>query len=219
VTSPQRAELLRLMAAMASGDRAALFPFVEIFGNVLAAMVRRTLADLGRNDVAKKPEDVDYLVQSAAFVIFDRSSSWRPDGGALPWVWAERAIRAEIVRWLGHPAVEWSGDIEVDDLRAGLPIASREVDLSSLAADHRLVALLLEAVKEVASERDRHVHLEYQIQKGLGDRSPATTVADIFGLSPANVRQIDRRVRQKLQDLIVSDRRFAALIGLRWWAA
>ncbi len=60
------------------------------------------------------------------------------------------------------------------------------------------------------------MHLEYQVQKALGDRSPANTVGVMFDLSPANVRQIDRRVRRKLSDLQANDSAYTALARLSW---
>jgi len=212
VASPDRAELTRLMALMAAGDHAALFPFITEFGAELAGVVRRLLTSLNRPDVARIREDVDYLVQSATFVLFDRAAAWDPSG-ALPWTWAERAIRAEIVAWLGHPAVEW-------DSHAHSPPAHEPVmvtpDIVDLAATHDVLQRLLLALDDVASERDARVHLEYQVQKALGDRAPANTVADMFDLTPANVRQIDRRVRTRLGELRASDSAYAELARLSW---
>jgi len=212
VASPNRTELARLMALMAVGDHAALFPFINEFGAELAGTVRRLLVSLNRPDVARNREDVDYLVQSTAFVLFDRSAAWDPQG-ALPWTWAERAIRAEIVRWLGHPAVEWDnqthGTTQVDAVMV-------TPDLIDLADDHNEVKQLLIALKAIASERDAQVHLEYQVQKALGDRSPANTVGAMFDLSPANVRQVDRRVRQKLSELRANNSAYAVLARLSW---
>lgn len=213
MASPNRTVLVRLMASMATGDPAALFPFIDEFGNELAGTVRRLLMSLNRPDVLRKNEDVDYLVQSAAFVLFDRSPSWDP-AGALPWTWAERAIRAEIVRWLGHPAVEWD-DRSHGEADVGLPVMVTP-DLVDLAGDHVELAQLLSALTAVASERDAKVHLEYQAQKALGDRSPANTVGEMLGLSPSNIRQIDRRVRQRLSGLAESDPSFATLVRLSW---
>lgn len=213
MASPDRALLIRLMALMAAGDRAALFPFIEEFGRELAGVVRRLLTSLNRPDIARNAEDVDYLVQSAALVLFDRAASWSPDGGALPWTWAERAIRAEIVSFLDHPAVEL--DSERHAAVDPAPVMATP-DLLDLADEIDELGLLVAALAEVASERDTRVHLEYQVQKALGDREPANTVGHMFDLSPPNVRQIDRRVRTKLTKLRRSQSAFAALNRLSW---
>lgn len=212
MASPNRTELARLMASMAAGDHAALFPFITEFGAQLAGTVRRLLVSLNRPDVARNREDVDYLVQSAAFVLFERSAAWDPQG-ALPWTWAERAIRAEVVRWLGHPAVEWDKHDHAGDQGEAVMVTP---DLVDLADDHHELHRLLIALDAIASERDAQVHLEYQVQKALGDRSPANTVAEMFDLSPANVRQIDRRIRLKLSELKANDSAYAPLARLSW---
>ena len=79
-----RDEVARLMAQMAAGDPAAIFAFVAAFGGRLAGVVRRQLFAFGRRDVAADPREVDFLVQSAALVLYDRAGGWSPDG-ALPW--------------------------------------------------------------------------------------------------------------------------------------
>lgn len=191
-------DLVALMDAMAGGQSQALFDMLERYRSDLTRTVRWILSDLGRSDAAASPEDLDFLVQTAAIVVFDRASGWRP-GGAAPWVWATRSIRAEIVRWLGHPRVEFDGRVHEAPER-GRPVGGRscQVDLHDLATRDPRVASWLHAVKRAANERDQAVHLEYQTQKHLGDRSPANTVAAMFGLSPANVRQIDTRVRRRM---------------------
>lgn len=238
-----RDEVARLMAQMAAGDPAAVFALITSFGGRLAGVVRRQLFAFGRRDVAADPHDVDYLVQSAALVLFDRAASWSPDG-ALPWTWAERAIRAEIVAYLGHPSVELDPE-RLDgsarhDASAGAPggggrlaevsgdgsgslsaprPGAAAVEFEDLVARLPTVALLDQAIEAVANERDRRVHLEYRIQKRSGDASPAHTVAAEFGLSPENVRQIDSRVRRRLRALVATDPRYADLRDLRWLAA
>lgn len=235
-----RDEVARLMAQMAAGDPAGAFALIAAFGGRLAGVVRRQLFAFGRRDVASDPAEVDYLVQSAAFVLFDRAASWSPDG-ALPWTWAERAIRAEVVAYLGHPSVELDQE-RLDAGRLDTPAGSGPVrasggggpavpstgapgsatsarEFESLAARFPTVALLDVAIDEVASERDRLIHLEYGIQKRSGDASPSHTVAAQFGLTPQNVRQIDRRVRRRLQALVDADPRFADLRTLGWLAA
>ena len=195
-TDPDSEQLRALMGRMADGDSAAMFEFMACFRDELAAMIRSILGSLGRRDVGGSHTDIEFLVASAALVVFDRSPRWQPDGAA-PWVWAQRAIRAEVVCWLGHPRVEF-----VADLHATRPVETApmmgDVNLAVLAEHHHEVAAWLAEVREVASERDQQVHIEYQTQKSLGDPSPAITVGKQFGLKPDNVRQIDARVRKKL---------------------
>jgi len=189
--------LAERMADMASGESDALFRFIDEFRPDLTTSVRSTLGSLGRSDVTAKPADLEFLVLSAALVLFDRADRWC-SGGAPPWIWAARAIRAEIVQWLGHPRVEFVADRHARTV-GGAVAAPADVRLDELAERHDGVAMWLAAVRDVAGERDRSVHLEYQTQKSLGDPSPANTVAAQFGLTPANVRQIDARIRRRLR--------------------
>ena len=190
-------ELLpELMRRMSEEDSAAMFEFMVCFREELSSMIRSILGSLGRRDVGRRPADVEFLVASAALVVYDRSPRWQPDGAA-PWVWAQRAIRAEVVRWLGHPRVEFVADLHAPRPQERAPVTG-DVNLAVLAEQHDEVAAWLDEVRQVASERDQHVHIEYQTQKSLGDPSPAITVGTQFGLKPDNVRQIDARVRKKL---------------------
>jgi hypothetical protein len=70
--------------------------------------------------------------------------------------------------------------------------------------------------EHVGSERDATVHLEYRVQKALGDPSPSHTVADMVGLQAANNRQIDNRMRKKVAELVQLDDRFGPLKELAW---
>jgi hypothetical protein len=229
----ERNELVELMAAMAAGDSAALFVFLDVFGGRLAAAVRRHLNAFGRRDVAGDIEQMAFLVMSAALAIFDRASSWSPDG-ALPWTWADLAIRSDVVAYLGHPSVELEDAMLTTSTgvaRAGggallcrplviVPdrclVVAADDEFDDLVARDERVALLREAIARCGSERDQRVHIQYRIQKRTGDASPAHTVAAEFALTPANVRQIDLRMRRRLQRLIDVEARFASLEGIEW---
>ena len=193
-----RATLVDMMADMATGDSSVLPEFVQEFGDHLARSVGGVLKSMGRSDLGRQPADMEYLVWSAAIVVFDRAARWDP-AGSLPWVWSHRAIRAEVVAWMGHSSVTFDPRTHsTADGDKGSKTTTADVTLRSLANRHEEVAHWIAAVDDVANERDRHVHVEYQTQKHLGDRSPARTVSTMFGLTPSNVRQIDTRVRRRL---------------------
>ena len=92
-------------------------------------------------------------------------------------------------------------------------------DFDALARRHPTVALLAEAVTRLGSARDQRVFIEYRLQKELGDPSPSHVVAREFGLSAANVRQIDCRMRRKLATIVASTPHYAELRDVRWIAA
>lgn len=202
------------VAALAA-DRAAVVPFVETYGDQLAAVVRRHLRGLGRGDVLADRDEVQGLVWEVALVLQENAAGWRP-GGALPWNWAARAIRSRIAAYVGHAQVELDPDRLGE--RATPPATARhEVDFDHAADHDRLLGLVREALAEVAaSDRNRAVHLEYRLQKALGDPSPARTVGSLFGLHDANVRQIDRRVRRQLSAVIHRESRYRELRDIPW---
>lgn len=208
-----RADLARSMARLAE-DAAMIVPFVADHGDRLADVVRRHLWDLGRPDVARDGDEVQGLVWDAALVLRDNAAGWDPSG-ALPWTWAWRPIRSQVASAIGHARA----DVEPDELElvAPSPCATAEPDLEELARAHDGLRLVLDALAAIdATVEQRQVHLEYRIQKAFGDPSPARTVAAQFAMSEANVRQIDRRIRVKLSEVVAGDERFGPLRAIPW---
>lgn len=209
------------MARMAAGDAAFLFTFAQRFGSHVQRVVRDCLSEMGRDDVLRDEDEVQSLVLDACYVIYDRASGWKP-GGALPWRWARLAIRAEISRAVGHRTVRGEdGDFEtteVDPPGAGNDALGPD-DFAELARRHPTVALLADLVRSVGSPRDQRIFIQYRLQKGLGDPSPAHVVAAEFGVSPANVRQIDCRMRRRVARVVATSPRFEPLREVQWFVA
>ena len=214
-------ELAWLMAAMAD-DQAMVIPFVAEFGDQLASTVRAHLCRFGRRDLARDHDEVTGLVWDVALFLQARAGAWAP-GGARPWNWARRGIAKLVADAIGHARADV--DLEaLDHTRAEIergsapdPVApSIEVDLADLVGEPR-VALLRRALEAIdCRRRDRLVHVEYRLQWAYGDPSPANTVGELFGLRPDHVRQIDRRVRTRLQALARGDATYAPLADLPW---
>lgn len=221
MTDIDRDRVADLMSRLATGDLSALVPFIQEFGGRLAATIRRVLAPFGRHDVIDDHARMQELVFEAAFCIFDHAGAWNPEG-SLPWTWAERAIREVVVVHLGHPSVELDVDqhdhAALSAVRTSTPVGPGE-ELLALAQRFPEIGLLDEAITLVGSHRNRLVHIQYRLQKAMGDPSPAITVANEFDLTPDNVRQIDRRMRLGLQKLIDTDERYRPLAELDWLAA
>lgn len=206
--------LARAMASLAT-DRAAVFPFVADFGEHIARAVHFHLRTLGRADLAADADEVEGLVLDVAFLLADKAGSWAP-GQATPWKWAERAVRSLVAGHVGHARV----DVDANELEGVvLPPVDRSVDLDldSAAAHVPALALYRDALANLpVRDLHREVHLQYRVQQGLGDPSPAVTVATHYGLSAANVRQIDCRIRRHLVALVTSEPRFAPLRAIPW---
>ncbi len=196
----RRERLEALMQRMADGDLAAVITFQDEFADRLRGVVRTVLRDLHREDVMASPGEVDGLVCDATFVLFDHAAGWRPDGGALPWVWAQRAIRAQIVRAIGHPVGGTEEDLE-SEAGAAAPIGGADLSheaVRDLAATNAVVALLIELLDHTLDARHVAIVLDYQLLKAAGCPDASGTVASLYDTSASNVRQIRRRAMQKL---------------------
>ena len=212
------ARLAEVMAAVARRDPASVVRLYLEFGRELGAALRRELRRMGVDRV--DADDLNGLVVDACFVLFDCGAAWDPAGGASPWRWAGHRLRAIVAAWVGQHA----DVLDLDALAAGAPAEppavlcqgdEPELDvLCRLARTHRRCALVLEALEQVATERDRAILLEVRGQAMAGDPSPAVTVARRHGLSDAAVRQVVRRVRGRLADLAAREPRFSPLADL-----
>ena len=208
-----------LMASMAVGDLAALWTFHETFESKLRAVVLADVRSMHRDDVARDADRIASLTADAATVIFERASGWKP-GGAMPWNWAGRAIRSMIAAEIGHRLVELGDDESADGQVGGAAVAS-DADLTiarfaSLAAELEPFG---EAWCAVGSHRDQEAAWLFRVQKETGDPSPAHTVANEFGISPANARKIHQRHFERVNEVIWNDERFEPLRRWEWFAA
>lgn len=207
-----------LMADMAHGDAAAAFALQAEFAPQLAAAVRRVLngrgVELGRSEL-------DEVVADVVLELFDHAAAWRPEGGALPWVWAQLRVANVVDRHLGHFTAAQDDEVEPAEAASsagGGADAVEELPSLELLArladrDHRL-RLLCEGLAAVASLRDGELFLEMLVQEWLGDRAPATSVGPRFAMSAEAARQQRRRVTRRLRRLAATDQRFAELIQL-----
>lgn len=219
--------LVEVMALLAGGDRAALFMLYDEFGDQIAVAVRH---ELRRVNAAVSSDDFGGLVIDATMAIAACAPGWDPARGALPWVWAAHRVRNVVASHVGQFA-DSLDEPESKALRAYERAAAAgpslqpaesasewrtETDvLARLAASEEVCKLLLAALAEVTTPRDREILLAYKVQSTLGDPSPANTVGVAFGLKPATVRQVVKRGIDRLRRLAAADARFDALSDLR----
>lgn len=204
-----------VMEAMAAGDRAATFDLYAEFGGPIAATVRRLLRRLGLDAVGQ--EELDGLVIDACLELQACADAWDPEGGAQPWNWAERRLLAVVSSWVGQHHDTLEDRVEVVDLlvaSSGRPSEEPSVLDVLDRLDDPIAVLLKEALEVVASGRDREILLEVGLQRSLGDLSPAVTIGPHVGLRPDAVRQVLRRVRQRLAALAESEPRYAPIADL-----
>ena len=212
----ERDQRLRtVMAAMAAGDRSATFDLYAEFGGPIRATVRRLLRRLGVDSVPT--EELDGLVIDACLELQGCAEAWDPEGGALPWVWAERRLLTIVSRWVGQHADALDDRNEAIErmVARGVGASSEPTAVEVLGRlDDPVCVLLREALEAVASDRDRTILLEVGLQRSLGDASPAVTIGPSVGLRPDAVRQVLRRVRVRLHRLAETEPRYAPLVDL-----
>jgi len=214
----ERERIESIMRDLAAGDNAALASLYLEFGEWMAPMVRRRLAQLGVYNPDR--DDMTGLVIDACFEIKRCARGWSPTGGAKPWNWAAPRINAMVAKSVGVYADPlddaFAGGLEeaASTAATGADGGALEV-LSGMAGADPKVRLLLDGFfASRVSDRDRAVTLEYALQRSMGDTSPAVTVGDLFGLRHDNVRQIFKRTRTRLIALCECDCRFASLRDL-----
>ena len=184
-----------VMARLAAGEQRAVWELHSLAEPWLRRMVR---AEARRVDVRLGDDDVLDLTLDAAIELGHLARAWNPEG-AMPWVWAHRRIKALVhghIGQLGRPLDDEHLDLEAPPPVEEMPEA-RDV-LRSLATRHAGARRLEERLATVASDRDAGIWLRTQIEKGVGNRSPAVTVAVEYGLRPDAVRKVNQRVAERL---------------------
>lgn len=209
----KRERLQVVMALLAAGDVAAVFMLAHEFGDQIGAALHRHLADLGVIRVDR--DDAAGLLLDACFALAVCAPAWRADGGALPWTWADRRLRGLASEYVGIHAGELHQDLPEPEPGSPPRAEADEVDLLHALAEQRAeCALLVHALDSVATRRNQGILLAVKVQAALGDPSPAVTVAGLFGLRPDAVRQVVKRVLDRLRRLAAGDERYALLADL-----
>lgn len=206
----RRERLRDVMAAMAVGDTAMVFSLVNEFGDELEKAARYHVRSL---DLRVGDDDIKALVNEFAMALFDAGGAWRADGGALPWVWASRRLRQIVIDQLLPPTfmedVLGSGVELGDETGEGSrPLGENDdTEWSGILAELAVVNVDARRVWEECKNhnpRNVEVFISYRIQQAQGDPAPSETVAEQFGLTPANVRQIAKRMGDRLGDLVAA---------------
>lgn len=212
-----------IMAGLAAGDVAFLRALHLHHGDELRRFLLGTNRRLGLPPLP--PDDVDGLVWDACEVVAGVAGSWRPDGGARPWVYARARIEGLLRAFAGPPTRPYDG--ELDRLEAGPPVVGAD-DPPAVTVLDRLVrdgadpvlALFQEALgRVVPAPENRELVLRYAEQLAAADPAPASTVGRLLGRPPVNVRQMYCRVRRRLVGLAMAEPRYRPLLTLPLLAA
>ncbi|MCP3935061.1 MAG: hypothetical protein GY708_06785 [Actinomycetia bacterium] len=180
IAPDRRARLEQIMAGLAAGDDAMISALMFEFGPELERAARYHAKQVATGPV--RDGDIVGLTADFAFAVAHAAKSWRPDGGALPWTFARRALR----------------QLAIDVLVT--PVQLRR----SLAEGVPAVRVVLDRWHTVP---DQHITiaLEYRMQQQQGDPSAAATVAERHAKTADNVRQIASRVWRRVADVEFDD--------------
>ena len=222
-STAQPTDLTTTMAGVVAREPWAIAALFEVATTPVRGMVLARFQDAG---FWVPRERLDDIVRDLVLELVDLAPGWRPDGGAKPWGWARGRLISLAFAQLGiladdfdkHPALLADKSDPGEAIDADSSALPSEI-LGRFAADRSDAALLVEALELEISERDRLVWLDALSEKAAGNRSPAVTVAQTHDISPALVRKICQRVRQRLHDLGTDDDRFSPLLGLPALAA
>lgn len=217
----ERQRLADLLSRIADGDEAAAVTLYREFGEPVRGAVGRAARQMGATHLTR--EDIEGMAFDVCDDLRHVARAWDPDGGALPWVWAEARVRRIVARHIGQYSDSWDDETHAEQLvmpgpesaldRPGLDLDEDEL-LRRLAGRDDRCALLREALALEASERDRGVFLLSELQHAMGDPSPAKTVAATFGITHAAARKAVQRVRDRLNRRADNDIRFEKLRDL-----
>ena len=186
------------MQALAGGDMTGLVGLRTVSERSLTAIMGSNLKAFGW---ANPPADViEDLVCEALLFLAERAGAWDPTQGTTPWGWARHQLRAMASAYIG----QYGPDL--DSIEVAIPVGDPsypDLDpldvLEALAVGNRVCEELRAELEESVRERDARVWLEFEMEQSSGNASPAVTVAELYGVTPDNVRKIVQRVRGRVE--------------------
>ena len=214
VDARKRQTLKRLMAAMAAGDRKAIFQLRFVFDAELRGAVRQAAAEVGR----RLPSDeVEAVATDFCTWLAEHAGAWRPDG-ALPWRWAWAHLTTEVRRNSGFWPLALADPHEeeaAEEVVGAVDDPCLLETVARIAADEPRVAALLSVLDAVSTApHDVALLLDLAEQRSADDPSPSHTVAPRYGLSPDAARKRAQRVRDRAHDFIAAHPEYSDLAEL-----
>ncbi|GIU85362.1 MAG: hypothetical protein KatS3mg008_2137 [Acidimicrobiales bacterium] len=230
-----RARLASVARRVAKGEEITYLPAVvmDLVGSQVGRFVRRVLREEGRPDLERDASEVTGLVLDVCTHLAERIDRWDPEG-APPWLWAERSLKRLIREQIGCPTTpDWadsdhaqrgtggsrtyehgaSADL-CEDLPSWAPVELHRACLRATEEQRRAIRLWIDVVtREATSERDAQVHVEYQTLLHDGHPAPSGAVAERYGMTANNVRQVDYRLRRRIREFAIEHPQVARLLG------
>ena len=208
--SELKTEIASILIGILDGHSESIGRWFAIAERPIAGIVHTAIRETGIYVDSERRHDI---IQDAILEVGVLSSrSWQPDGGAMPWNWANSRIRSITFNGIGflsdhldelnEPPAATPDGTPTPDHRAGRDVLEELIDRPAA----RLLAGVLD---RRVSKRNQNIWLEVEMEKQIGNRSPATTVAKTHGLKPDNVRQIYSRVSRALKAEAALDHKLA----------
>jgi hypothetical protein len=191
-----RAAVAQVMARIVAGDRDATWDLHVLCEVPVRHMLR---AEARRVDFRIGDEDVFDLTIDAAIDLAKLARGWDPEG-ALPWVWARKRINRLVHDHIGQLTRELDDEhLDLPEPEPTPPMPEPREVLRSAAKRHPAARELERKLTAVATERDASIWLGIQLERGVGNRSPAVTIGVEWGLRPDAVRKVCQRVGERLE--------------------
>ncbi len=186
---------MAVMARIVAGERSAVWELHDLAEPSLTRMLR---GEARRIDFRIGAEDIFDLTLDAAIDLGKLAGSWDPEG-ALPWVWARRRIAALVHDHIGTFADELDDThLQLEAPPVTVSVAEPRVALRALAGHHPAARRLDERLTATVSDRDADIWIGMQLEKAIGNRSPAVTIAADHGMRADAIRKVTQRVGERL---------------------
>ncbi|MGD9795920.1 MAG: RNA polymerase sigma factor [Acidimicrobiia bacterium] len=199
-TLAQVSDLAHTMSGVVQRDPQAIAEFYAVATPHVQRMACAALRSLGVRPEADRVHDI---VGNVLVYLVEHAAAWRPEAGATPWLWARRRIRSEAARSVGQFAEPLDESHELAETSTSTPVDDVEPYwvMVKVSNTNPRVAAVYAALQANVSIRDMRIWLRVLDETALGNPSPSNVVALEFEMTPAAVRKVCQRVREKLPDL------------------
>ena len=198
--------LAELVARVLRNEPEAVVEFVEIARPRVRSIQRHALQHSGTSGIWISEEEMTDMVEDGVLDLLERLRSWRAEGGAAPWNWATKRLRAIAFESLGQFSTS------IDDAEKNTDAGHRATtafaapgtpDFEELAQRVPEARQLADALAQTGrSRRDIEIWWEVTLERAAGNARAALTVATGRGLGHSCVRQATCRVQRRLRHVV-----------------
>ena len=198
--------LAGLVGRVVAGESEAVVEFVEMARPKVRSIQRRALRDSGSSGIWVSDEQMTDMVEDGVLDLLERLHGWRADGGAAPWNWASKRLRAIAFESLGQFSTsldEAEQELDAPGFGDAVTITTGPLDVAELSRRIPVAERLADALAETGrSDRDIDIWWEVALERAVGNPRAAVTVATSRGLGHDCVRQATCRVQRHVRHVI-----------------